>query len=224
MIRRRRRGASGGVTIDPRTARRQEPLLVLGELEARLGRPRFGQLEPAAGEQEAGVGPGGEPVVRGRFDPPAGQQVVACLVDPVLEARPFAEQRLVGDLDRRCPGGRIAVEREQPVAAVLAQHHVELVGVDTGMLQLGAAHPAAGVLVLLVHADEPEEHLARRRPGAVVELGVDRFGAPPDGAGQTARFLVGGEGDRVGRPLGEQLGHLVLDERERARGAARPRR
>ena len=94
----------------------------------------------------------------------------------------------MGDLDRRCSRGGIAVERQQPVEPVLPQHRVELVGADAGTLQLGAPHPATRVLVLLVHADQSEEHLARRRPGVVVELAIDRFGTAPDRAGQTARF------------------------------------
>ena len=49
---------------------------------------------------------------------------------------------------------------------------------------------------VLVHADEAEEHLAGGRAAARRRARVDRFGAPPDGAGQTARFVEGGERDR----------------------------
>ena len=216
MIRRRRVRASAGITIDPRAARRQEPLLVLSEHEAGFGGPRLGQLEPAAGEQEAGVGAGREPVGASRFDPPAGQQVVAGLVDPALEARPLAEQRLVGDLDRRCPRGRITVEREQAVAPVLVEHRLQVVGTDARLLQLGPAYAAAGVLVVLGHVDEAKEHAVRGISSALVEPGVDRLGPSPDGAGETAGLLERRERDPVGLTAGEQLDHRVLDEREGA--------
>ncbi len=105
-------GTAGGIAIDARPTVPQELLLVLCEPEGSVGCPRFGQLEPAACEQEARIGAGGKPVVRGRLDPPAGEQVIARFVDPALEAGPFGEDRLMGDLDRRCPGGGIAIERQ----------------------------------------------------------------------------------------------------------------
>ena len=75
-------GSSGGVAIDSGAARTKESPLVFREPEGGVGCPRFGQLEPAAGEQEAGIGAGGEPVVRRRLDPPAGEQILARFVDP----------------------------------------------------------------------------------------------------------------------------------------------
>ena len=58
---------------------------------------------------------------------------------------------------------------------------------------------------------------SRRAPAdTLVERLVDRFGPPPDGAGETAGGGELGERDRVRIPPAEQLGHGVLNERQGA--------
>ena len=70
----------------------------------------------------------------------------------------------MGQLHGRRAADGIAVEGEQAVASVLAEHRVEVVGADAALLQLGPAHPAAGVLVVLAHADQAEEDPPGRLP------------------------------------------------------------
>ena len=84
-------GAHDLVPIDLLAARGQELALVVGELEARAGRPGLGHLEPAASVEEAGVGPGAAPVVCGGLESPSGEQVLAGVVDPPGEPLPLRQ-------------------------------------------------------------------------------------------------------------------------------------
>ncbi len=143
-------GAAGG----------EEAALVVGERHVGVRRPRLGQVEAAAGVQEAGVGPASIQSAVAACEPPACQQVVAGVVDPAPQARPVLEQCLVGDLDGRRAARRVAVEGEQPVPAELAEQRVELVGAEALLLQLAAPDAPAGVVVVLVDVDEGEEHVA----------------------------------------------------------------
>ena len=209
-------GAHDLVPVDLGAARRQEPLLVVGELESRAGRPGLGQLEPAAPVQEAGVGPGAHPFVRGGLESASGEQVVAGVVDPTCEPLPLRQQGLVGHFHGGRPARRIAIEREESMAPVLVEHGLQVVGADAQLLQLGPADPPAGVVTVLADVDEAKEHRAGGLASLVVEAVIDRLGPPADRAGETAGFLERGERDHVALPLGEQLGHRVLQEREGA--------
>ena len=69
-----------------------------------------------------------------------GAKVVPSGGDPVLEPGPPAEQRLVGDLDRRRFGARVAVEREQPRGTVGIDRQRQPALVDIEGVQLGPLH------------------------------------------------------------------------------------
>ena len=121
----------------------------------------------------------------------------------------------MGHLDGRRPADEVAIEGHEAMPAERPQDRVELRARDR-LLQLGAAHPPAGVVVVVADADEPQEDLAcgiRRRP---VEGRVARLGAAVDRAGQAATVEVCREREHVGRPPGEQLAHRVLEQGERA--------
>ena len=105
-IRRRRRGPARGVAIDRvRLAARNrrsssvssKPDPAAHDSASSSRPPPYRKLvsDPAAIQSWAADS-----------SPPSGEQVVACVVDPALEPLPLAEQRLVGDLDGRCPGRR----------------------------------------------------------------------------------------------------------------------
>ena len=94
-------------------------------------------------------------------EPPARQQVIASVVDPGPQSRPVVEQRLVRHLDGGRAARRIAVEGEQAVTAELRQQDIELVTSETLLFELSTANAATGVVVVLAHVDQTEEHPAR---------------------------------------------------------------
>ena len=76
------------VAVHLLATRNEEAPLVVAELEARLGGPRLGQLEPAPAVEEAGIRAGVDPVACGRLDPPAREQVLAGARRPILRTAP----------------------------------------------------------------------------------------------------------------------------------------
>ena len=96
-------------------------------------------------------------------------------------------------LDRRRPARRVAIERQQSVAAVLGEHRVEVVGGDPGLLELRPTDTPACVAVLLGDADEPEEHQLHGGAAAIVERLVDLLGAAADRAGDTTDLVEVGD-------------------------------
>ena len=79
----------------------------------------------------------------------------------------------------------IAVEGEEAVAAELVQQGVELVTPETLLLELGAAHPATGVVVVVADVDETQEHPAGVVTEGLVEVAVDRLGPPTEGIAES---------------------------------------
>ena len=207
----------GAIPIGPRPAGLEEASLVVGDLEVRLIDPRLRQLESAAAVQEAGIGPGADPLVCRCLESPAGEQLLTGVVDPSGEPIPLGQQRLVGDLDGGGPTHRVPVEREEAVASELVEDRLQVVGADARSLELRPAHPAACVVVVLADAHQPQEHAAGGAASLVVEPVVDRLGTPTDGTDETAGANVGLEGDGVAIAPGEQLGHRVLHQRQGAR-------
>ena len=160
-------------------------MLVGGEREPGSRRPRLGDVEAAASVQEARIGSGVEPVSGRRGQPPACQEVIASVVDPLPQSGPVVEQRLVGHLDRRRAARRVAVEGEQAVAAELVQQGVELVSPQALLLELRPAHPATGVVVVVADVDETQEHPAGVAAEGLVEVAEDRLRPPTEGIAES---------------------------------------
>ena len=104
------------VGVARRAAGVEQAALAVGEhrLMALDGLERGG--EPGAAVQLARLAPAGLPRLRGRVEVAAQREPLAVVVEPRLQARPAHQECLVGHLDRRFAGGRVAVERQEPVA------------------------------------------------------------------------------------------------------------
>ncbi len=140
--------------------------------------------------------------------------VVPGVVDPLPQARPFGQKRLVRDLDGGASRDRIPVEAEQPMATEGVEHGVQHRPVDGQLLELGLQYPASGVVGAVTQRHEPEEDLPRCIVGLGAEPGQQAFGSLHERARHSPELVVGSAGDP--RPLAalEQLGQGVLQQRQ----------
>ena len=205
------------VTIDPLPARCEKLTLVVRQGERGSRRPCFQELQASAAEQEAVVAVGVQPITGGQLDLLPRQQILPRLVDPVRQAGPLLQQRLVGDLDGGCTARWVAVERDETMPAVLDEHTFEVVGGDARLLELRTANPPARVFAILVDGHQSEEHGPRRLASRVVEGDIDLLRLAPDRSGQASGAYVVLQRDAVGLPTLEQFGQKVLHERKRPR-------
>ncbi len=133
------------------------------------------------------------------------------LLDPFAQARPFAQQRLVGDLDGAFADAHEAAvgQRGKHVGHVLVALQVEL-GEGSA-----ATHRCTGVTLSLAYQaqrDRTHELLA-----PVGNAGVRALCEPSDSAVHAARLAVGRQGERVALPLLPELEQCCREERQRAR-------
>ena len=131
------------------------------------------------------------------------------LLDPLAQARPLAQQRLVGDLDGALADGDEAAvgQRREHVGHVLVALQVEL----------GERGAAAHRRVALALADQAQHEGAHERLALVGDAGVGALGQPRDGAVNAAGLAVGGQGERVVLPLLPELEQRGGQQRQRAR-------
>jgi hypothetical protein len=123
-------------------------------------------------------------------------EFLAVVLQPAAQSGPFAQQRLVGDLDGRRAGLGMPVEGQQPG---LGPH---LDDVDHlarrragGGRELGAQGAAPGVFALGADHDQPFEQASHAVAGGVVERAVQVLGTGGDGGVDAAQLAVGGEGE-----------------------------
>jgi hypothetical protein len=90
----------------------------------------------------------------GLADVAQATQPFAIVVDPALEPRPLPQQRLVSDLDGGGVGLGVAVAREEPVGRQRVEKAVGRAAIRE-RLELGARHPASGVLGSLPESHHP---------------------------------------------------------------------
>ena len=131
------------------------------------------------------------------------------LLDPLAQTWPFAQQRLVGDLDGALADGDEAAvgQRREHVGHVLVALQVEL----------GERSAAAHRRLALALADQAQHDGAHERLASVRDAGVRALGQPRDRAVHAARLAVGGQGERVVLPLLPELEQGGGQERQRAR-------
>ena len=175
-----------------------------------IGRPVEHGGEARAAVQLAGRPAALVPLVGGLGQVRAHPPALLVLVEPVLEPRPLAEQRLVGDLDRA------AVRREQPGRR---QHRQGPLHVRVGRdVELGQRDPPAGHRLPLA-ADEPEEDDPRGRLLRVGELAVGVLGEAPDRAADAARRGQRRQPDRPAVAALPELDERRREQRQAARTA-----
>ena len=155
MIRRRRMRTPS--PIDPVAAGDEEATLVVGGLEARVATPDSASSRRPPPYRKLASEPASTQSGR-RLEPAPGQQVVEASSTQPGNA-PTRDQRLMCQLHGRCrlAGSRSNVSsRWRPYSSSTLSRSSAC---DADLLQLGAPHPAAGVQVVLAHADEAEEHV-----------------------------------------------------------------
>ena len=154
----------------------EEVAFGLRQVVAALGGDVEGDLEAGTAVERAGITVECVPPGGGVAEVAERHDGLAVLGDPVAQARPLAQQRLVGQLDGRHPGLGMAVEREQPGVCPAVDHRIHgHAGGQAGQLRPGGA-PAGGI-TLGADDDEALEHAPYRRSLVVVERGVQQLGA-----------------------------------------------
>jgi hypothetical protein len=180
-----------------------------------LGRPAGQQVERRPAQQVIVVAAGPVPLVGRRRQAALLAHVVTATVDPSSEPIPFGQQGLVGDLDGRSPGDRVAIEAEQPMAAERVDRDVDRGPAEPA--QLSAEDAAPQILRLVAHRHQPQQDLAGRLLLALVETGEKALGPAHQSGGQPAELPVGGGGDDPALPPVEELGQGVLQQRQGGR-------
>ena len=166
-----------------------ELALELVDVERVIGGPVEGGSEAGAAVELALIAPCRVPFRRRLGDVTAKPAPFGVLLDPLAQARPLAQQRLVGDLDDPFRhGDETAVgQRREHVGHVLVALQVEL------RERSAAAHRR----VALVLADQAQHDRAHERPALVGDASVRALGQPRNGAVDAAGLAVGSQGERV---------------------------
>ena len=162
--------------------------------------PFPGQGQPGAAQQRAGfpvqVGPDGRRLGQLTMKP----QGLTVLAEPLPQARPGPDQRLVGDLNRGVADDKQARPRQS----------FNDVGVVVGV-QFRTRHAAPGVLGSLPERDQPQQKKAGDLPLVGVERLVNPLGSTRDRPFHPAGRLVPGERQLRALPLSpglqQRMGH-----------------
>ena len=186
-----------------------ELALELVDVERVVGGPVERGREASTAEELALIAPGRVPLGRRLRDVTAKPAPFGVLLDPLAQAWPLAQQRLVGDLDRAlADGDETAVgQRREHVGHPAVALEVEL----------GERGAAAHRRVALALADQAQHEGADERLALVRDPVVRAFGEPRNGAVDTAGLAVGSQRERVVLPLLPELEQGGGQERQRAR-------
>ena len=174
-----------------------------------IGGPVEGGSKAGAAVELALIAPGRVPFGRRLGDVTAKPASFGILFDPLAQAWPFAQQRLVGDLDGALADGDEAAvgQRREHVGHIRVALQVEL----------GEWSAAAHRRVALALADQAQHDGAHDRLALIGDAGVGALGQPRDGAVNAAGLAVGGQGERVVLPLLPELEQGGGQQRQRAR-------
>ena len=181
----------------------------LVEVERMIGGPVERGGEAGAAVELALIARRRVPLGRRLGDVAAKPAPFGVLLDPLAQARPFAQQRLVGDLDAplRHRDEAAVGQRREHVGHVLVALQVEL----------GERRAAANRGIAFALADQAQHQRAHERLALVGDAGVGALGEARDGAVHAAGLAVRGEGERVVVPLLPELEQGGGQQRQRAR-------
>ena len=174
-----------GLLLGGLAALGDELALELVDVERVIGGPVEGGSEAGAAVELALIAPCRVPFGRRLGDVTAKPAPFGVLFDPLAQARPLAQQRLMGDLDVSFRhGDETAVgQRREHVGHVLVALQVELPEWSA------AAHRR----VALVLADQAQHDGAHELPALVGDASVGALGQPRDGAVNAAGLAVGSQ-------------------------------
>ena len=152
-----------------------------------IGGPVESGSEAGAAVELAPIAPGCVPFGRRLGDVTAKPAPLGVLFDPLAQARPFAQQRLVGDLD----GAFATTVTRRLSASVASTSATSLVALQVELRERCAA---ADRRVALALADQAQHDRAHERPALVGDAGVGALGQASDGAVHAAGLAVGSAG------------------------------
>ena len=161
---------------------RDVPPQVVSEHKVRLPHPRVRLLQAGATQQEAGIlsGPrASRPLARMRMRSWRRSSRASSI--HLRSCRPRIEKRLVGDLDGRLAGRRLAVERQDPQPTERVQDPVDRRVLEVERVQRAPRDPPSRVRPALAERDQAQEDLTDRPP--LVPAGA---AAPPRPRSRTA--------------------------------------
>ena len=185
-----------------------EVALELVQVERVIGGPFERRSEAGAAVKLALIAPCRAPFGRRLGDVVAKPAPFSIPFDPLAQARPFAQQRLVGDLDGAIADGDEAAvgQRREHVGQVVVALEVEL----------GEGSAAAHRRLALALADQAQHDRPHQRLAPLGDAGVGALGQPRDGAVNAAGLVVGSQRERVVLPLLPELEQCGGQQRQRA--------
>ena len=172
-----------GLLLGRLAALGDELALELVDVERVIGGPVEGGCEPGATVELALIAPCRVPFGRRLRDVTAKPAPFGVLLDPLAQAWPFAQQRLVGDLD-------VPFRHGDETAVGEGGEHVGHVP-DALQVELGQRSAAAHRRVALALADQAQHDGADELLVSVGDSGVRALGEPRDGAVNAAGLAVG---------------------------------
>ena len=163
--------------------------------------------QAGAAVELGGVAPAGLPLAGRDGEVVMQAPALGVLGDPVAQARPLAQQRLVRDLDA------VLRERDETAVGERAEHAPDVLAVGVELAHRhGAAHGAAVGLL----AGQPEQDRARDLALAVAQAAVRPLGEAGDRAAHAARALVGRQPQMTAVAALPQLEQRRGQQRKRA--------
>ena len=203
---------AGELVAPPAGLARPDELAVgLGEFGAAAAQPLERHHQGRLAQQKAFVARAPLPFLARLRQPLAPDQELAIGLDPVAQALPFADQRLVHDLGRGLAAGLVVLGDHQPGIGQAGDRRPVLVA------DLGAAGDPAGVLGALARAHELQEGASRLLPLGRTERAVDVLGIAGDRKRDAADLLVGQVGQAAVALALPQLGQREFQQRQAAR-------
>ena len=192
-------------------------MLVIGEGEVRLGDERLVVIEPARSKEIAIIAIVVVPLGDGRGEVSVEDEVISAFFDPDPEPVPPSQKGFVSDLDRRCPRGRIPIERQQSMRSLVVENLFECLSLDADGGKLRGRDAPPGISRVLIHHDEPQEYLSNRFLPCLVASGVEILGPPSKRPQHTAAPSIGLTRQHIAAAANHQLSEGILHERQPTR-------
>ena len=225
-------GLAGRLCRPALLARRQTGLqivaLALGQRQVGFLRPTGKLIQARTAQQEAAVLSSLLPFLGSSGQQALLAHVGAAFAQPGAQARPLAQQGLVRHFYRRPARQRIMVKGQQAVGAKGVEHLADggrrtadgrqTASVDLGAsrqpFEFGAQHAPAGIFALFAQRHQAQENLPGGRLLALVQAGIDLFGAAPQSLHHPPALFVSRQSQFAPGAAFEQFGQGVLQQRQ----------
>ena len=170
----------------------QEVLFEAGEIRGVIGRPLSRLGKASAPVQRCAFPAEAVPLARRGREPAVDEQAGAIGVDPALQSRPMAQQRVMRDHDR------VLLDRDQPGFGEHVQHTIQRVVGPRGCRDLGTIDAPAHRLVAAPEIRQAQEDRPRDRLVAFGQAQKRVLGGLRDRSAYAARVAVSARRERCG--------------------------